>query len=119
MAYDPQRDRRRPRPGTGEAAPIDALLDVVEPAADVPVPTGVVAGHADAAEPAADGPAPASPVRGPDPPPPVSVTPGPADPWSDRQLLQAVVASAVLTLAAAMAARWYWPRLRHRFHARR
>lgn len=114
MAYDPQRDRRRPRPTSAAGpAPIDALLDAVEP--DVDAAASTLA----AAEPAAGDRSPAGrpetsrhPVRGADPPPPVSVTPGPADPWSDRQLLRAVVASVVLTLAGVIAARWLWRRLR-------
>ena len=118
MAYDPQSERRRSRPGTSDPAPIDALLDAVEPA-----DAGAVNAPAlDDAEPAAVdrspacGPEPsrrrAEPVHGADPPPPVSVTPGPADPWSDRQLVRAVVASVLLTLTGAIAARWLWQRLR-------
>ena len=121
MAYDPQRDRRRPRPSTAAGpAPIDALLDAVELGGDPP--------PVDDTEPAAGGRSPAGsrspadgpessrrrtdPLRGADPPPPVSVTPGPADPWSDRQLLRAVVASVLLTLTGAIVARWLWQRLR-------
>lgn len=115
MAYDPQRDRRRPRTtAAASPAPIDALLDAVEPDGDAPTLA--------AAEPAAGGRSPAGrpetsprradPARGADPPPPVSVTPGPADPWSDRQLLRAVAVSVVLTLTGAIAARWLWQRLR-------
>ena len=116
MAYDPQRDRRRPRPSTDEAAPIDALLGAVEPDGDAAASTLADAGSA------AGGRSPAGspeisrrltdPAHGADPPPPVSVTPGPADPWSDRQLLRAVVASVVLTLTGVIAARWLWRRLR-------
>lgn len=117
MAYDPQRDRRRPRPAAAAGpAPIDALLDTVEPDGDAAASTLA------AAEPAAGDRSPggrpetsrrrADPAHGADPPPPVSVTPGPADPWSDRQLLRAVVASVVLTLAGVIAARWLWRRLR-------
>ena len=111
MAYDPQSERRRSRPGAGDPAPIDALLDAVEPDA------GTAGAPAlDDTEPAAGGPEPSrhrtDPVHGADPPPPVSVTPGPADPWSDRQLLRAVVASVLLTLTGAIAARWLWQRLR-------
>lgn len=129
MAYDPQRDRRRPRPGAGDPAPIDALLDAVEPDTGDPAPRGAAessgsaaAAIGGAAEPAAEGSSPArgpepsrrrtGPVHGADPPPPVSVTPGPADPWSDRQLVRAVVASVILTLVGAIAARWLWQRLR-------
>lgn len=111
MAYDPQSERRRARPGAGDPAPIDALLDAVEPDASTAC-----------AEPAAGDRSPAGgpepsrrrtdPAHGADPPPPVSVTPGPADPWSDRQLVRAVVASVVLTLTGAIATRWLWQRLR-------
>lgn len=111
MAYDPQSERRRSRPGASDPAPIDALLDAVEPDAGT-ASAPALAG----AEPAAGGPEPSrhrtDPVHGADPPPPVSVTPGPADPWSDRQLLRAVVASVLLTLTGAIAARWLWQRLR-------
>lgn len=127
MAYDPQRDRRRPRPSTAAGpAPIDALLDAVRPGGD-PAPVDATE-PVDDTEPAAGGRSPAGsrspasgpesprrrtdPLRGADPPPPVSVTPGPADPWSDRQLLRAVVASVLLTLTGAIAARWLWQRLR-------
>ena len=117
MAYDPQRDRRRPRPTSAAGpAPIDALLDAVKPDGDAAASTLA------AAEPAAGDRSPAGrpetsrrradPVHSADPPPPVSVTPGPADPWSDRQLLRAVVASVVLTLTGVIAARWLWRRLR-------
>lgn len=121
MAYNPQRDRRRPRPSTAAGpAPIDALLDAVELGGDPP-PVDATE-PVDAAEPASGDRSPAGgpessrrrtdPLRGADPPPPVSVTPGPADPWSDRQLLRAVVASVLLTLTGAIAARWLWQRLR-------
>lgn len=115
MAYDPQRDRQRPRPGAADPAAIDALLDAVEPDTDP-------AALAETAEPAVSDRSPAGdpepsrrrtgPVHEVDPPPPVSVTPSPADPWSDRQLLRAVVVSVVLTLTGAIAARWLWQRLR-------
>lgn len=121
MAYDPQRDRRRPRPTAAAGpAPIDTLLDAVELGGDPPPVDATEPGGT--AEPAAGGRSPASgpessrhqtdPLHGADPPPPVSVTPGPADPWSDRQLLRAVVASVLLTLTGAIAARWLWQRLR-------
>lgn len=126
MAYDPQRDRRRPRPTSAAGpAPIDALLDAVEPDVDpalvdpalVDATEPVDAAAAlDDAETAVTGPGPsrrrADPAHGADPPPPVSVTPGPADPWSDRQLLRAVAVSVILTLTGAIAARWLWQRLR-------
>ena len=115
MAYDPQSERRRARPGAGDPAPIDALLDAVEPddsTADAPAPAPAEPGDRSPG----GGPEPsrrrADPAHGADPPPPVSVTPGPADPWSDRQLVRAVVASVVLTLTGAIAARWLWQRLR-------
>ena len=121
MAYDPQRDRRRPRPTSAAGpAPIDALLDAVKPDVDPALvdPTEPVDATAalNDTKTAVTGPGPsrrrADPAHGADPPPPVSVTPGPADPWSDRQLLRAVVASVVLTLTGVIAARWLWRRLR-------
>lgn len=120
MAYDPQRDRQRPRPGAADPAAIDALLDAVEPDVDPALVDATepvdAAAALDDAETAVTGPGPSrrrtGPVHEVDPPPPVSVTPGPADPWSDRQLLRAVVASVVLTLTGVIAARWLWRRLR-------
>ncbi len=121
MAYDPQRDRRRPQPTSAAGpAPIDALLDAVEPDVDPALVDATepvdAAAALDDTKTAVTGPGPsrrrADPVHSADPPPPVSVTPGPADPWSDRQLLRAVVASVVLTLTGVIAARWLWRRLR-------
>ena len=117
----PSATASRPRPtGAADPAAIDALLDAVEPDTDPAAidalldavePDTDPAALAETAEPAASDRSPAGgpepsrrrtgPVHEVDPPPPVSVTPGPADPWSDRQLLRAVVASVVLTLTGA------------------
>lgn len=121
MAYDPQRDRRRPQTTSAAGpAPIDALLNAVKPGGDPALVDATepvdAAAALDDAETAVTGPGPsrrrADPAHGADPPPPVSVTPGPADPWSDRQLLRAVAVSVILTLTGAIAARWLWQRLR-------
>ena len=76
MGYDPQANRRRPRPVADDPAPVDALLG--EPTA----------------------PSPRSPVAD-DPPPTPSVTPAPADPPSDTVLINTglvAVGGAIVTL---------------------
>ncbi len=46
----------------------------------------------------------------PDPAPPVSVTPDPADPWSDRQILRAILSSLIAALTAMAVGWWLWRR---------
>ena len=86
MAYDPQRDRPRHRPGAREASAVDSILD-----------TGVAA-PPPAAEPGdiADGDAP----------------PEPAGSWSDRLLYSAGISTLLSAGAALVALCWLWRRLR-------
>ena len=85
MAYDPQANRRRPKPRTADSAPVDALLD--QP----------VAGETSA--PTQD-----------DPPPEPAVTPAPADPPSDKLLVSSGVISVAGGFMALMVARYFWKR---------
>lgn len=87
MAYDPQADRRRPKPAPAETAPVDALLG------DQPVPV-------------------APKVVPDDPPPAPGVTPQPADPPSDKLLISSGVATAIGALVAMVAVRQLWRRRR-------
>ena len=84
MAYDPQANRRRPRPVPDDPAPVDALLGDADPH---PAPTGEV---------------------GDDPPPVVAVTPAPADPPPDSLLIKTVVAAVAGTVATLLVLRWLW-----------
>ncbi len=92
MAYDPQANRRRPRPDADEAAPVDALLG------DPPPPS---AEATDEARPAPE-----------DPPPSPSVTPEPADPPPDALLINTGIAGAAMALVGLLVLRHLW--LRHR-----
>jgi hypothetical protein len=85
MTYDPQANRRRPKPGTEDSAPVDALLG--EPTAN------------ETSAPTHD-----------DPPPEPAVTPAPADPPSDRWLLSSGVISAAGGVMALMVVRHLWKR---------
>ncbi len=86
MAYDPQANRRRPKPADEDPAPVDALL-----------------GESSAA--------PVAPVSPPDDPPPEpAVTPPPADPPSDKLLVSSGVISAAGGLMALMVLRHLWKR---------
>lgn len=97
MAYDPQANRRRPRPADDSPAPVDAILGESPTAAlQEPAPQA----HADAA-PVVD-----------DPPPSPSVTPEPADPPSDQLLLTSGVATAIGGVIGLLTLRHFW--LRHR-----
>lgn len=91
MAYDPQRDRRRPRPDERDPAPVDAILG----------------GDTDPTNPAGPG---LSLVD--DPPPTPAVTPDPADPPSDRQLLSAGLMGAAAGIVVLVIARQVWVRRR-------
>ena len=83
MAYDPQADRKRPRPTAEEPAPVDALLGApAEAAAPVVV---------------AD-----------DPPPSPAVTPAPADPVSDTLVFSSGLAGAIGALVALLTLRHFW-----------
>ena len=98
MAYDPQRDRRRPHPTADGPAPVDALLgEAVEP--DVTTEMAAVS--------------PLQPVSD-DPPPDPAVTPAPADPPSDRVLLNTALAGAAAGMLVLLALRHLWLRRRRR-----
>jgi hypothetical protein len=88
MAYDPQANRRRPKPEPAGPAPVDALLG-----GDAPAPATTA--------PVAD-----------DPPPTPAVTPAPADPPSDRLLLSSGLAAALGALAGLLTLRALWKRRR-------
>ena len=86
MVYDPQANRRRPKPEAEEAAPVEALLGDAAPTIDIldyPLPTP-------------------------------AVTPHPADPISDRLLISSGVATAIGALAALLTLRHFWLRRRRR-----
>ena len=89
MAYDPQANRRRPKPEAAGAAPVEALLGDAPPEAPV-----------------AD-----------DPPPAPAVTPEPADPISDTLLISSGVATAIGGLIALLTLRHFWMRRRRRCDA--
>ena len=93
MVYDPQSERRRPQPSSEDPVPVDALLDGNSVA--------LTGGRG-----SPPGPTPE------DPPPPVSVTPQPADPWSDRLLLIASSVAVVAAIIALVIVRWLWLRRR-------
>ena len=85
MVYDPQANRRRPKPEAQETAPVDAILG------DAPTPVAPKA--------AAD-----------DPPPIPAVTPAPADPIPDTLLLSSGVVTAFGGLVALLTLRHFWKR---------
>ncbi len=86
MAYDPQANRRRPKPDAEDPAPVDALMGEATEPADTP----------------------ASPPD--DPPPEPAVTPAPADPPSDKLLVSSGVISAAGGIMALMVVRHLWKR---------
>jgi len=87
MAYDPQANRRRPKPEAEDPAPVDAILGA---------PTE-----------------PTAPSVAPDDPPPIpAVTPAPADPPSDKLLISSGVATAIGGLIALLTLRHFWKRRR-------
>ena len=110
MVYDPQRDRRRPRPSGDEPAPIEAILDVEPPPLAAPpggeAPVTQSGAHDDDRDRTSSGPV----VD--DPPPDPSVTPQPADPWSDQLLFGASVSTIVGVIVALLVFRWLWVRSR-------
>lgn len=89
MAYDPQANRRRPKPAAEEPAPVEALLGEAAPgAARDSVSTSVTD----------------------DPPPSPAVTPEPADPVSDTLVLSSGLATALGALVALLTLRHFWKR---------
>jgi len=110
MAYDPQRNRRRPRPARDEPAPIEAILDSEAPSAATSRPADADPGaerhttesrESGASAPVAD-----------DPPPDPSVTPQPADPWSDQLLFGVSISTIIGVIVALIVFRWLWVRSR-------
>lgn len=96
MAYDPQANRRRPKPADSEPAPVDALLD--EDASDPPAEPGA-SNH--------DGPKPE------DPPPAPGVTPNPADPVPDVVVASTGMAAGLgAGVVLLVILRWFWKRNR-------
>jgi len=87
MAYDPQRDRPRHRPGPREASAVDSILDteVAPPPRPAPEPDAVAA--------------PAAP-------------PATAGSWSDRLLYSAGISTLLGAGAALVTLWWLWRRLR-------
>lgn len=88
MAYDPQANRRRPKPEEREPAPVEALLDETAPS--------TVAEIVD------------------DPPPSPAVTPAPADPISDKLVISSGLATAIGGAIALLTLRHFWNRRRRR-----
>lgn len=99
MAYDPQRNRRRPKPAGDEPAPIEAILDADD------VGRGATAPRDE------DAPGATKPVVD-DPPPDPSVTPQPADPWSDELLFGMSISTIVGIVVSLLVFRWLWMRSR-------
>jgi len=87
MAYDPQANRRRPKPTEQDPAPVDALLGNES-----------------------TGPAVAPTVE--DPPPGPGVTPTPADPVPDSWVLSTGMGAAVGAIIGLVTLRWLWKRHR-------
>lgn len=87
MAYDPQRDRPRHRPGPREASAVDSILDTEVAPSPPPAP-----------EPDA--------VAAPDAPPAT------AGSWSDRVLYSAGISTLLGAGAALVTLWWLWRRLR-------
>lgn len=96
MAYDPQANRRRPKPGDSDPAPVDALLDDEAPTDDGSSADG--SSH--------DGPNPE------DPPPAPGVTPDPADPVPDVVLAGTGMAGIGAGVVLLLVLRWLWKRSR-------
>jgi len=92
MAYDPQANRRRPKPEDTEPAPVDALIGESTTATD--------------AASSAEGPKPE------DPPPAPGVTPDPADPVPDVVLAGTGMAGVGAGVVLLLIARWVWKRNR-------
>ncbi|MYB03238.1 MAG: hypothetical protein F4011_13290 [Acidimicrobiaceae bacterium] len=87
MAYDPQRDRPRHRPGPREASAVDSILDteVAPPPRPRPEPDAVAASDA---------------------------APVPTGSWSDRLLYSAGISTLLGAGAALVTLWWLWRRLR-------
>lgn len=95
MAYDPQANRRRPKPADADPAPVDALLGDAPPADPTSPSTGS-----------------ASRITTDDPPPAVGVTPAPADPVPDSLVISTGMGAALGGLLGLLTLRWLWRRRR-------
>lgn len=87
MAYDPQRDRPRHRPGPREASAVDSILDTEV----APPPRPTLEPDAVAAE---------------------GAPPATAGSWSDRLLYSAGISTLLGAGAALVTLWWLWRRLR-------
>jgi len=83
MAYDPQKNHRRPTPPDDGPAPVDALISDE---------------HVDL------------PTMSDDPPAAPAVTPPPADPPPDALVFNSGIAAALAAAMAALLARYLWHR---------
>ena len=94
MAYDPQANRRRPKPVDSEPIPVDALLDEDTPN-----------NGADADPSNFDGPKPEEPPPGP------GVTPNPADPVPDVVVASTGMAAGLgAGMILLLILRWFYKR---------
>ena len=86
MAYDPQRDRPRHRPGSEQVAAVDSILDTEATPPSRPTAEPAAAASGAASEPAGS--------------------------WSDRLLYSAGISTLLGAGAALVALWWLWRRLR-------
>ena len=98
MAYDPQANRRRPKPAEADPAPVDALLGESAEPVSTPQPD----------------PGSASRIAVDDPPPAVGVTPAPADPVPDSLVISTGMGAAFAGLIGLVTLRWLWKRQQRR-----
>lgn len=99
MAYDPQANRRRPKPADADPAPVDALLG------DAPTPEAI-------SDPPSAGTG--SRITTDDPPPAVGVTPAPADPVPDSLVISTGMGAALGGVIGLATLRWLWKRQQRR-----
>ncbi len=97
MVYDPQAERRRPKPPAEDAAPVEALLGGAATA------SGAGSGSGRSTTPD-------------DPPPTPSVTPAPADPPPDSLLINTGLAGALAAVVGLLLLRHLWRRSQHARH---
>ena len=133
MVHDPHGNRRRPRPDRAGPAPVDALLgdrtangevdgsdradEVVEALSTDPPDSRLShrAAHHDPLAVGENANEESGGVDEPQLPPQPSVTPTPADPWTDRQIYStATISTAVGAGAALILLRWLWRRRKRR-----
>ena len=99
MAYDPQANRRRPKPAEADPAPVDALLGNAPTATPDLDPVDVGSSARIATD---------------DPPPAVGVTPAPADPVPDSLVISTGMGAALGGLIGLLTLRWLWKRQQRR-----